>query len=137
MSVVDDSRTHVTPFICMEFDVVANGMGNGGLDMFCVFIVMAFVVATFAEEVVLWVFAEELVLWALSLAHAARCAMQASSRLCPVNFPPGKMQNSAVWLGLWQCEHIVGLQSRRFVWEISALGPSPWAAQCFMRSRLR
>ena len=137
VSTVDDSGTHVTPFICMVFDVVVDGVGDGGLETFCVFVVVTLIVATLAEEVVLWVLVEELILWALSLAHAARCAMRASSRLCPANFPLGEMQNSAMWPGRWQCEHIVGSQSRRFVWEISALGPSPWAAQCFMRSRSR
>jgi len=58
VSAGDERGNHVTPFINMEFDVAVDGVGDGGLEAFCVS-----VVAMFAEGVVLW---------ALSLAHAAR-----------------------------------------------------------------
>ena len=32
---------------------------------------------------------------------------------CPANLPPRDMQNSAMWPGRWQCEHIVRSRSFR------------------------
>ena len=92
VSAGDGSGTHVTPFISIEFNVVVDGAGNSGLEMFCVLVVAMFV--------------EGVVLWALSLAHVAHWAARASSMVCPIYFPPCEMQNSVVWPGHWQCKQI-------------------------------
>ena len=101
--------TQVTPFISMELvvlDVALDGVGEGDLDVLSVDTAMfaLTVLVLFAEMELLLL---PVVFSARSFAHAARCARRASSRVWPAYFPPGEMQNSAVWPVLWQCVQVV------------------------------
>ena len=82
----------------MEFEGFAatlEGAGDGGLDVLSVLTaIFALIVFVLFPEVELLLLL--LAFWARSLAHAARWARQASSRVWPTYFPPGEMQKSAV-----------------------------------------
>ena len=103
-----DAGTHVTPFITIEaVGEVVEGVGDGALDAVMVAIFAVFVVRLYPIVLVPDVLVPdvELVLGcalSLSLAHAARWALRASSRECPMNFPPGAMQKSAECPGFRQ-----------------------------------